>query len=151
MKEYLEVTSTREFAHGLLADPILRMAVNAVLEKAPRVEMSEATRLDVASPATAGMVSWLRDKAARGCNIDWSRMLNRAADRMELLDRVNRWIPAGKPPEDGTVVLVTDGRYVDSAIYDAETDGFDVDHAFVDPGEITGWKPLADLLEFSYG
>lgn len=39
MKKYVEVQAVKEFALGFLPDPILRMAVNAVLDNAPAVDL----------------------------------------------------------------------------------------------------------------
>ena len=36
---------------------------------------------------TKQIINWLRDKADRGPNHSWTRMLNMAADRLEELDK----------------------------------------------------------------
>ena len=147
MKEYVEVNATREFAHGLFPDPNLRLAINAVLAQAPRANVVEADRGNSPAPASAGMVSWLRDKADRSGDLTWSRMMRRIADRLLALERMNKWIPAGNPPEEGLVVLVTDGKYVDTGMYDAEDQSFSVDHGFLYPDDVLGWKSLSSLQE----
>lgn len=147
MKEYVEVNQAREFAHGLFPDPILRLAINALLQQAPRANVVEADRGNTPAPASAGMVSWLRDKADRSGDLTWSRMMRRIADRLLALERMNKWNPAGSPPEEGLVVLVTDGKYVDTGMYDAEDQGFCVDHGFLEPNDVIGWKSLSSLQE----
>ena len=147
MKEYVEVEQTRDFAHCFLPDPILRMAVNAVLQHAPRANVVEADRINTPSPASAGMMDWLRDKADRSGDLELSRMVRRIADRLLALERSARWIPAGNPPEEGLVVLVTDGKYVDTGMYDAEEQCYTVEHGFLDPNEVLSWKSLSAVLE----
>ena len=147
MKKYVEVQAAKEFALGFFPDPILRMAVNRLLDNAPAADVAERIDYAAESRASAGMVSWLRDKADRVHDIQWGYTMKRIANRLEGLERCMRWIPAGKPPEDGIVVLVTDGYRVDTAMYDAEEDWYNVEHAFLDPAEITGWKSLTDLME----
>ena len=41
MQKFLEVKATKEFAETFLADPILKMAVNAVLNNAPAADVVE--------------------------------------------------------------------------------------------------------------
>lgn len=41
MAKYLEVQSAKEYADTILADPILQMAVNAVLNNAPAADVAE--------------------------------------------------------------------------------------------------------------
>lgn len=101
MKKYVEAQTAKEFALGFFPDPILRMAVNQLLDNVPGVEI--------------------------------------------IPERT--WLPACNHPEDGTVVLVTDGRSVDTATYDGADDTYETDHGFVDPNEVIRWKYLTDLLE----
>lgn len=147
MKKYVEVQAAKEFALGYFPDPILRMAINRLLDMVPAADVVERVDYAAESRASAGMVSWLRDKADRVHDIRWGHMMKRIARRLENQERCMRWIPVCTPPEDGLVVLVTDGYRVDSGIYDAEECCFDVEHAFVDPNEVTGWKHLSSLEE----
>lgn len=43
-KQLIEVSVARGYAESLIADPILKMAVNAVLNKTPRVDAVEVVR-----------------------------------------------------------------------------------------------------------
>lgn len=101
VKKYVEVQTAKEFALGFFSDPILRMAVNQLLDNAPSVEI--------------------------------------------VPERT--WLPTCHHPEDGTVVIVTDGYAVDTALYDEADDVFATEHGFVDPNEVTRWKYLTDLRE----
>ena len=147
MKEYVEVSETREFAQGLFPDPILRLTVNAVLNQAPRANVVEIGSDDAPTKATARLVQWLRGAACECVDLYTRAMLKQAADRMAALDLANRWIPADDPPEEGIVVLVTDGHCVDTGIYDRHFDGYSVEHAFLDSNDVTGWRSLSALQE----
>ena len=94
---------------------------------------------------TERIISWLRDKADRAADPSWGRMMKAAADRLEKLEEEKRWIPVEeRMPDDGIIVLLSDGHHCDSGLYDADGDYFEIDHAFIDPNGVTQWKPFPE-------
>lgn len=64
----------------------------------------------------------------------------------ELRNTAFGWIdPDVQPPPDGIVCLMTDGRCVDSGIYESADESFDADHAFIDPCNVVGWRPWPEV------
>ena len=76
MKKYVEVTAAKEFAYSFLADPFLKMAVNAVLDNAPAAEVSHLISAEKQAVFRLGqmdmrdsMAVMLRDAANRSRGI----------------------------------------------------------------------------------
>lgn len=76
MEKYVKVSEAKEFAGTFLGDPILKMAVNAVLDHAPAVEIPQLTRAEKQAIFRLGqtdmrdsMVDLLRDVADRSKGI----------------------------------------------------------------------------------
>lgn len=49
---------------------------------------------------TKQIISWLRDKADRADNPSWTRMMHKAAKRLEELEQKQTWISGKKPPKE---------------------------------------------------
>ena len=147
MPKFVELTAAKEFAVGFPPDPILRMGVNATLDNAPAADVMRRVPFEKGrKEAVAELISWLKSEVEGSSDPGWSDRARRAIGRLEELERSARWVPAYRHPEDGTVVLVTDGIRTDTAIYDADQDSYDVEHAFLDPGEVIFWKSLSSLM-----
>lgn len=72
MEKYVKVSAVKEFAGTFLGDPILKMAVNAVLDHAPAAELPKLTSAEKRAIFRLGqmdmrdsMVAMLRDEAER--------------------------------------------------------------------------------------
>lgn len=72
MEKYVEVKTVQEFAGTFLGDPILKMAVNAVLDHAPAADLPKLTSAEKQATFRLGqmdmrdsMVAMLRDEAER--------------------------------------------------------------------------------------
>ena len=73
-------------------------------------------------------------------------LMKMAAEVIEELSAASGWIdPDVQPPPDGIVCLMTDGRRVDSGIYESADECFDADHAFIDPCNVVGWRPWPEV------
>ena len=67
---------------------------------------------------TRQIISWLRDKADRADNPSWTRMMHRAANRLQVLDQKQKWIPVTERlPEQGQEVIVYDGGVVGPKVF----------------------------------
>ena len=101
---------------------------------------------------TQQIINWLRDKADRADHPSWTRMMHKAAKRLEELDEKHRWIPVTERlPEPETAVIVFFHGYIDILTYRYNRWG-NVCFMFQDECgywkeafcEVTHWMPLPE-------
>lgn len=92
---------------------------------------------------TNQIISWLRDKACRAENQSWTRMMNKAADRLRELDQEQKWIPVTErlPEKSTSVIAFRKAKYLSVLCYSPEL-GF---HSYdSECGDVTHWRPLPE-------
>ena len=109
MQKLIDVQKAKEFASTFLADPILKMAVNAVLDNAPAAKDIDVPGkwIPVTEPPKkrgcylVTVNHWLDGKPvtreAYWNGVDWLS----CEKKQELTPRVTHWMPLPEPPKAG--------------------------------------------------